>query len=451
MHEEVEPKDDSPKLVCKFYKKRTGDCKFGDACKFYHPSESPAPSAVPPRATAAWTATDFMGSADGGDREQDHDERVKLCMKWINTGRCPCKNTCKLRHGTLGVPIGKARAQWAAERRQRRADMPSTPGDDVPSQDKQGYRARAAVLASWMTSTFSKQDLANGVLDVAGGRGELSFELSVSHSLNCTVVDPRPVRLNKYQHRRLSEALVMSKSATEVIEAAQRRQHALERARVLRAEGKVDQAVALLRSCAAPAATSTKEVEDAGTGVRGGGGREKERAEEEEVVEEEDLFFQADPVDDMNKKEDEQSISFHSAGEAKDSDLAAALQSCKSSDEPCNCGSFVLSQRQEWFGARFAEGGDLHHVTSGSGVLCGLHPDEATDHIVSIALAEKKPFCIVPCCVMRSRVPRLDPSGKLVTSYEDYVKFLKAKHPSIQQAFLPFIGKNLVLYKTSSD
>ena len=194
-----------------------------------------------------------MGGFDEGDRRQDRDANVKLCPAWINTGTCPRAGACKLRHGTLGATIGKAKAAWVAERRQRRAALPSTPGDDIPYQDKvshawqllcptslrrppwpfpglgcgcarpppcalaarrcvlncavfqQGYRARAAVMASWMVRTFDKEDLDKGILDVAGGRGDLSFELSVGHSLSCTVVDPRPVRLNKFQVRDAEE------------------------------------------------------------------------------------------------------------------------------------------------------------------------------------------------------------------------------------------------------
>lgn len=178
--------------VCKFFKRSKGTCRFGAACTFRHQMAGEPP--VEPRAD--W---DFMANSDCGGRAQDSDVSVKLCTAWINTGRCPRMSACKFRHGTCGVEIGKARARWIAERRQRRALLPSTPGDDIPSHDKLGYRARAAVMARWMTETFRKEDLEKGVLDVAGGRGDLSFELSMTHSLNCTVVDPRPVRLNKCQ------------------------------------------------------------------------------------------------------------------------------------------------------------------------------------------------------------------------------------------------------------
>ena len=37
----------------------------------------------------------------------------------------------------------------------------------------------------------------------------------------------------------------------------------------------------------------------------------------------------------------------------------------------------------------------------------GMHPDEATESIVDVALACRKPFAIVPCCVFyKSNVGR---------------------------------------------
>ena len=107
--------------------------------------------------------------------------------------------------------------------------------------DRQSYRARAAVLAQWMSDTFRAEDLAQGVLDVAGGRGDLSFELTVSHSLRCTVVDPRPVRLTKHQHRRLTQALTALERTrpsdayvAKVVPAAQHRSLVLAEATALR-------------------------------------------------------------------------------------------------------------------------------------------------------------------------------------------------------------------------
>ena len=85
-------------------------------------------------------------------------------------------------------------------------------------------------------------------------------------------------------------------------------------------------------------------------------------------------------------------------------------------------------------------------------LLVGMHPDEATDAILDVALAFRKPFAIVPCCVFGQKFPdRRLPDGSPVLSYEDLVQYLKAKHPRIQSEFLPFDGRNLALFMTPED
>ena len=52
---------------------------------------------------------------------------------------------------------------------------------------------RVATFRRWLVETFGREALAagTGVIDVAGGRGALSFELLNVHGIACTVVDPR--------------------------------------------------------------------------------------------------------------------------------------------------------------------------------------------------------------------------------------------------------------------
>jgi hypothetical protein len=73
-------------------------------------------------------------------------------------------------------------------------------------------------------------------------------------------------------------------------------------------------------------------------------------------------------------------------------------------------------------------------------LIAAMHPDEATEDIVDAAVAMRKPFAVVPCCVF----PKL--GGRM--SYSAWVEYLKAKHPSIQTAFMNFKGKNMVVYST---
>ena len=44
----------------------------------------------------------------------------------------------------------------------------------------------------------------SGVLDIAGGKGELSFELHNLNGIPTTVIDPRPMRLDRFVKRQSS-------------------------------------------------------------------------------------------------------------------------------------------------------------------------------------------------------------------------------------------------------
>ena len=82
--------------------------------------------------------------------------------------------------------------------------------------------------------------------------------------------------------------------------------------------------------------------------------------------------------------------------------------------------------------------------------MVGMHADEATESIVDMALRHGRPFAVVPCCVF----PRLFPSRRLasgqpVVSHRHFCDYLLAKSApgEIEVAFLPFEGRNRVLYR----
>lgn len=79
-------------------------------------------------------------------------------------------------------------------------------------------------------------------------------------------------------------------------------------------------------------------------------------------------------------------------------------------------------------------------------VVVGLHPDQATEPAVDLALRCGHSFAVVPCCVYSAdfRSRRLD--GKPVTNYEQLVRYLRAKSDKIKTATLDFEGQNTVLY-----
>lgn len=54
---------------------------------------------------------------------------------------------------------------------------------------------------------------------------------------------------------------------------------------------------------------------------------------------------------------------------------------------------------------------------------------------------------MVPCCVFPKLSPdRRKPDGGEVVSYGEFIDFLRQKHEGIEVAWLPFRGKNKVLY-----
>lgn len=62
---------------------------------------------------------------------------------------------------------------------------------------------KAGALRRFMLQTFGESMLAEGegVVDVAGGQGELSFLLANLNRIRATVVDPRPLRLERFARK----------------------------------------------------------------------------------------------------------------------------------------------------------------------------------------------------------------------------------------------------------
>jgi ubiquinone/menaquinone biosynthesis C-methylase UbiE len=54
-------------------------------------------------------------------------------------------------------------------------------------------------MRRWLINTFGEEYLASGsgVLEVAGGKGELAFEFMNLSGINTTVFDPRPMELTR--------------------------------------------------------------------------------------------------------------------------------------------------------------------------------------------------------------------------------------------------------------
>ena len=90
------------------------------------------------------------------------------------------------------------------------------------------------------------------------------------------------------------------------------------------------------------------------------------------------------------------------------------------------------------------------HLIDNCSVVVGMHPDQATEHLVDFALDTGKAFAVVPCCVhSKERPNRTAPDGAPVRSFQSFIAYLCDKSPLIQTAELPIPGRNVVVFQSS--
>ena len=86
--------------------------------------------------------------------------------------------------------------------------------------------------------------------------------------------------------------------------------------------------------------------------------------------------------------------------------------------------------------------------------VVAMHPDQATDAAVDFAVERRLPFAVVPCCVYSKDFPRRRLlSGARVSTHRDLVRHLVEKASAaldVRTAELPFAGKNIVVYSTGA-
>jgi hypothetical protein len=149
--------------------------------------------------SAPSTSRGTTPTADAGDGDGDGAKGTKPCKYWLNQGRCHKGDLCAYAHASR-----ETQAAWISERKRRRRALATADGD--PHAEGGGAKtkaARARVFVDWLVETFGVEALSrgSGVLDVAGGRGDVSFELHTKRGVPCTLVEPRERKLNRMQHK----------------------------------------------------------------------------------------------------------------------------------------------------------------------------------------------------------------------------------------------------------
>ncbi|TDH68944.1 hypothetical protein CCR75_000966 [Bremia lactucae] len=115
------------------------------------------------------------------------------CKFWINSKTCQYGDKCEYFH-VSDADQKLERAKWVKERIHLKRDRAHLKEDPLDPHAKSGKQQRAQVFVEWLVKTFGEEYLASGtgVLDIAGGRGCVSFELWNKRRLRCTLVEPPP-------------------------------------------------------------------------------------------------------------------------------------------------------------------------------------------------------------------------------------------------------------------
>ena len=118
------------------------------------------------------------------------------CLAYIRSGVCP-RIKCKFFHPEEGDLV-RIRVEQEEVDRQRREETEEQKRERQLGSEDKGQRAK--VFCDWILETWGQDTLSIGlILDIAGGRGDLAFELATRRGLQCAVVDPRPAKLKKWQ------------------------------------------------------------------------------------------------------------------------------------------------------------------------------------------------------------------------------------------------------------
>ncbi|KAG0334166.1 hypothetical protein BG004_000535 [Podila humilis] len=333
------------------------------------------------------------------------------CKFWINSHKC-IKDNCKLKHPT-GEEYTQIQEMWVIERtadRKRRARIledPHAVSSKVP------HARRAFIFARWIVGTFGRDYLnsGSGVLDIAGGKGEISLFLTHMFGIRSTVVEPNVRRDKPYQRRNLMDVI--------------QRQMDLEAG----GDG------VFYRGCQS-SSSSLKTVSITTTKTTTTTTRPPLS-----------LLSQQREIQDNDKSDDETK--------------QKKLWRIKKKQQ---LEQFVVPRLNTLMNDQFED--QFPGVLASASILIGMHPDQATEPTVDMALKHHKPFAVVPCCVFAHENPdrRLKDGGDVNTTF-DFIQYLMEKKElgsgcssrssnslgSMQKEFLPFDGMNIVVYRGVND
>ena len=359
------------------------------------------------------------------EQETKADSSDPECKHWKRTlGHCAFGSDCKFKHSAISVVVSSKKA------------VIRDPISGKRKRQRPRNKGRAGEFRRWLISNFGLETLqqGSGILDIAGGKGEISFELLNLNDCPSTIIDPRNFidysrfkrkLLKGFYHR--NEALNANFNQSQI-------PHSETDIRIPR-HVKCFWGPPLWEclSLCLDSPCSLDDYDGSYSAFRS-------------------LLFSQDFVPSQNLKAQflhakqfmwtDKGLQTNQKGETSDTKEAKeeneVVHQCEDAEQRIE---EDILHYDTWGWA------ELRELLENCSCIVGMHPDQAAEGIVDFALRMKKPFALIPCCVYSKQFPRKKtPSGAQVSNYQDLVDHLRAKHPDIRTMKMPFEGKNTIVY-----
>jgi hypothetical protein len=289
-----------------------------------------------------------------------------LCKHFVKLNRCSLGETCFFRHDSDPALIPKPRRLI-----------------------KEG---RVFAFRRFLLDNFTNH---SSVIDVAGGKGELSFELMNLNGWKSTVFDPRP---------NLDFSDCLKKLAKNLYTRNRNWKH---------------YSPTVLTEPVFPEHVRVLWDEDLYNILLSRGGTRTETAHNslwKKLRKDADKMIYFDHPDKITSIEVEHETDTDEASEESEDKLDSVLDLIEQAD-----------------------------------LIVGMHPDKAAEFIVDYCLRVGKSFAVVPCCVFPNSFPHRRLEGKEVRECDDFVEYLKRKDDRLKMAELEFEGRNKCVYWNSKS
>ncbi|KAI9906263.1 hypothetical protein PsorP6_003362 [Peronosclerospora sorghi] len=98
--------------------------------------------------------------------------------------------------------------RWIQKRLGKRANAAHLAGDSGNPHSKIDKTQRSRIFCDWLVESLGEEFLASGtgVVDVAGGKGDIPVKLWIQRGIQTTLIDPRPMKHGKYNRKIFAKA-----------------------------------------------------------------------------------------------------------------------------------------------------------------------------------------------------------------------------------------------------